>query len=129
MIWTVNPTHDFAAEAKRLSKKYHGFKKDLEDFKNSLIKNPFQGVELTPGIRKIRIAITAKGKGKSGGGRVITLTYYISEDEGEIIPLLIYDKLQADTVDVKVVRHIAKEVGYDLEKLEKEGKLKVREKD
>ena len=30
-----------------------------------------QGDELSPGIRKIRLAIVSKGKGKSGGARVM----------------------------------------------------------
>ena len=40
-----------------------------------------QGDELSPGIRKIRLAIVSKGKGKSGGARVITYTICASESE------------------------------------------------
>ena len=41
-------------------------KADYGDFKESIKKNPFQGSDLGCGLRKIRIKITSKGKGKSG---------------------------------------------------------------
>ena len=80
--------------------------------------NPFQGAELVPGIRKVRLAIASKGKGKSGGARVITLTYCISKEEGMVHFLLIYDKSDADTVDVKTVLLLVKELGLDLQELQ-----------
>ncbi len=98
MNWTIEFTPDFSREAKTLSKHYKSFKDDLRDFKDSIIKNPFQGTELIPGIRKIRF-------------------------------LIIYDKSDADTVDVKVVRNIVKDLGFDLEPLQKEGRLREKEAD
>ena len=127
MKWTIEFTPDFAREAKILSKKYKSFKDDLKDFKDSIIKNPFQGAEIYPGIRKIRMSISAKGKGKAGGARVITLTFYVSEEEGTVKFLIIYDKSEADTVDVKVVRSIVKDLGYDLGQLKQEGRLTEKE--
>jgi hypothetical protein len=41
--------------AKKLHKKYRSLPTDLEEFKNEIEKNPFQGAELTPGIRKIHL--------------------------------------------------------------------------
>ena len=104
MIWTIDFTTEFSRGAKVLKKRYKSFMDDLEDFKDSIMKNPFQGAELVPGIRKVRMTIESKEKGKSGGARVITLTYYVSEAEGKIHFLIIYDKSDADTVDVKVVQ-------------------------
>ena len=75
MKWTINFTHDFLRGAKILKKRYKSFMSDLESFKDSIEENPFQGVEIIPGIRKIRLQINSKGKGKSGGARVITLMY------------------------------------------------------
>jgi hypothetical protein len=92
----------------------------------SFSKNPFQGVELVPGIRKVRMAIEAKGKGKSGGARVITLTYYVSEESGKVHFLIIYDKSDADTVDDKVVKHYVEELGFDLTVKHEKGLLKLR---
>lgn len=85
--------------AKPLYKRYRSFAEDLEAFTEGLRANPFQGVELSPGIRKVRMAIHAKGRGKSGGARVITYNALISQHEGTILLLLIYDK--ADTSNIR----------------------------
>ena len=37
------------------------------------------GVDLGGGLHKIRMSIASKGKGKSGGARVITLTIFLTE--------------------------------------------------
>ena len=79
------------------------------------MKNPLQGAELYPGIRKIRMAIKSKGKGKSGGARVITYNFIAKEMEGEIVLLLIYDKENAATAKVNVLKEIIKEEGYPFE--------------
>ena len=60
---TVSVSDDFAKEAKRLAKKYPSFKQDYKEFLESIKKNPLQGDEITKNIRKIRMAIKAKGKG------------------------------------------------------------------
>lgn len=127
MNWTIEFTRDFSRGAKVLAKRYWSFKHDLEDFKDSIMRNPFQGTELYPGIRKIRMPIEAKGKGKAGGARVITLTFYVDENEGTIKFLIIYDKSDADTIDAKVVRRIVKDLGYDLEMLRQQGLLEQKE--
>ena len=126
MNWTIEFTPDFSKGAKILSKRHKSFKDDLKDFKDSIIKNPFQGAEICPGIRKIRMPIAAKGKGKAGGARVITLTFYVSEEDGVVKFLIIYDKSDADTVNVKVVRSIVKDLGFDLELLQQEGRLQEK---
>ena len=87
----------FDVAAKKLAKKYTSFKEDLVNFGKSLLENPKQGTELAPGIRKIRMAIKAKGKGKSGGARVITYSFITQEMDGKIVLLLIYDKEDAST--------------------------------
>ena len=43
-------------------------------------------------IRKVRMSIKSKGKGKSGGARVITLLATISEEDLEVGLHYIYDK-------------------------------------
>lgn len=78
---------------------------------------------MCPGIRKVRMAIQAKGKGKSGGARVITFTYYVSEKDGKIVFLLVYDKTDADTVDAKTVRQLVQQLGFDLQEMEAKGLL------
>jgi len=75
MNFEIQTTSYFDAEAKRLAKRYRSFIDDLQDFRQSLLGNPYQGAELSPGIRKIRLTIDSKSRGKSGGARVITFTY------------------------------------------------------
>ena len=54
-------------------------------------------------IYKIRLAIKSKGKGKSGGARVIT---YVLTDNNEIYLLTIYDKSEFDSIDDKTIKSI-----------------------
>lgn len=67
-------------------------KQDLATFVKELLQNPEIGTDLGNGFRKIRLAITSKGKGKRGGARVITLNLILSADETEIGLFYIYDK-------------------------------------
>lgn len=123
MKWSVDVTTEFLRMAKPLSKKYRSLMDDLEEFKKGLAENPFQGDVLQPGIRKIRMAIKSKGGGKSKGARIITLTFSIDESNGSVVLLLIYDHNQADTVDRRMVRIVAKGIGYDVDTLQREGKM------
>ena len=112
---TVSVSDDFAKEAKRLAKKYPSFKQDYKDFLVSIKNNPLQGDEITKNIRKIRIAIKAKGKGKSGGARVITFNILTDIENGHVVFLLLYDKEDASTVKVNVVKQLVRDMGFDLE--------------
>ena len=86
MNYSITTSSYFNAAAKRLAKKYPSFKEDLKAFRQELLEAPKQGTELSPGIRKIRMAIKSKGKGKSGGARVITFNFLAAEMEGKIVP-------------------------------------------
>ena len=86
MNYSITTSSYFNAAAKRLAKKYPSFKEDLKAFRQELLEDPKQGTELSPGIRKIRMAIKSKGKGKSGGARVITFNFLAAEMEGKIVP-------------------------------------------
>ena len=124
MSFEIQTTSYFDTEAKRLAKRHRSFIDDLEDFQKNLLKTPYQGTELSPGIRKIRLTIDSKGRGKSGGARVITFTYLVDEKDGVVILLLLYDKTDASSIKINIVRKIIKDLGLDLEKLQSEGKLK-----
>ena len=63
------------------------------------------------------MAIKSKGKGKSGGARIITYNFLVSEMDGKIVLLLIYDKDDASTAKVNVLKEIIKEEGYPLKQL------------
>ena len=105
------PSDYFATELKKLAKRYRGFADDYEAFLNSLKENPLQGTEIAPNVRKIRMTITAKGRGKSGGARVITFNALVSEKEGTIALLLIYDKSDASNIKMNIVKEIIKDLG------------------
>ena len=127
MNFEIQTSSYFDAEAKRLAKRHRSFVDDLQDFRDSLLENPYQGTELSPGIRKVRLTIDSKGRGKSGGACVITFTYLIDEKDGVVILLLLYDKADASSIKLNVVRQIIKDLGLDLQMLQTEGKLKAIE--
>ena len=112
---TVSVSDDFAKEAKRLAKKYPSFKQDYKDFLDSIKENPLQGDEITKNIRKIRMAIKSKGKGKSGGARVITFNVLTNVENGQVVFLLLYDKEDASTVKVNVVKQLVRDMGFYIE--------------
>ena len=111
MSFEVKTTPDFDKSAKSLAKRYRSFRIDLKDLIVSLEANPDQGIELSPGIRKIRMAITSKGRGKSGGARVITFTIVVSENTGRVYLMDIYDKADYSTVDVGVIQKRLTQLG------------------
>lgn len=97
---------EFLRQAKRLSKKYHSLKKDLQDFRNSLVADPYQGSSLGEGVRKVRMAITSKGKGKSGGARIITYNLYQEGDSIIIDLLTIYDKGEMSNITDDFIKYL-----------------------
>ncbi|MBP5340309.1 MAG: addiction module toxin RelE [Prevotella sp.] len=113
MNFEIHVTDYFAVDAKKLSKRYRSFADDYAEFLENITENPYQGVEIMPGVRKIRMAIKSKGNGKSGGARVITFTYAVSEEKGCVYLLLIYDKADASNVKKNVIKAILKSIGFD----------------
>jgi mRNA-degrading endonuclease RelE of RelBE toxin-antitoxin system len=89
MSFEVSASPNFDRELKRLSKKYPSIKFDLLELVESLVNDPFQGDNLGKDCYKVRMKITSKGKGKSGGSRVITCVKVVNE---QIKLLSIYDK-------------------------------------
>lgn len=94
-IETLEP---FEKEFKRLRKRYSSLLDDYKKLVASLEENPDQGTDLGGGLRKLRMRIASKGKGKSGGARIITLTVKIDETMSEIDMVYIYDKADISNV-------------------------------
>ena len=89
------PTNDFNKAVRRLAKKYPSIVRDLNSLFEKLEQNPFEGSPLGENTYKVRMAITSKGKGKSGGARVITCVKIVDD----IIHLLtIYDKSDIENI-------------------------------
>ena len=82
-------------------------KKEYASFLKSIQDNPFQGDDLGKGIRKVRLAVASKGKGKSGGMRVITFSVDKITDEIINVTLLyIYDKKEMENVSDEFIRYL-----------------------
>ena len=67
------------------------------------------GTDLGGGLRKIRMAITSKGAGKSGGARIITVV--ITDVQDALGLLYIYDKSERSTIKGKELTQLLKKNG------------------
>ena len=104
-------TPSFKKAVKVLSKKYPSLFKDLLLLEEKLLENPDYGTPLGGQTYKIRLAITSKGKGKSGGARVITfveldLEVEIGEERTDVYLLTLYDKSDTDSVTIKEINRL-----------------------
>ena len=97
-------THDrFKREAKRLCKKYASLEDEVKALGEELRTNPTMGTPIGHSCYKIRLGIKSKGKGKSGGARVITY-YYI---HGNTVYLLsIYDKAEQENISEEKIAEL-----------------------
>ena len=80
MKYKLKVQRTFEREAKRLGKRYPSLKSDVIALSGDILSNPQLGTDLGRGLRKIRMAITSKGRGKSGGARVITFTVVVDRN-------------------------------------------------
>ena len=106
MNFKIIPTAVFAEKAKLLAKRYPSMKDDLSVLQNELLENPELGISLGNNIRKIRMRICSKNKGKSGGVRVITYLIKTSLDEGVINLVTIYDKSDRESISIKEINSL-----------------------
>lgn len=95
MSYNIFYTGEFEKEIKRLSKKHLSLKKDFGLLIKTLSANPKTGTLLGNDCFKIRLSVTSKGKGKSGGARVIT---HVAVTKETIILISIYDKSELSTI-------------------------------
>ncbi len=102
----------FKKEFKRLSKRYRSLLNDVQKLQRELLAKPDLGTDLGNGLRKIRMAIQSKGKGKSGGARVITYTIITKIEETEINLLYIYDKSERDSISATEIKELLKQNGF-----------------
>ena len=85
---TFDYLDEFERGAKALRKKYPSFENDYDTFLDELEKNPFAGESLGQHTYKHRMAIASKGKGKSGGARVITYNLQQKNEDEVVITLM-----------------------------------------
>ncbi|MBP3519289.1 MAG: type II toxin-antitoxin system RelE/ParE family toxin [Parabacteroides sp.] len=116
MNYRIKYISAFAKELKRLGKKYRSIPQDYACLLVELQTHPEAGVSLGGGVRKVRMAIGSKNKGKSHGARVITFTYSVDEETGTIVLLYLYDKEERETVSPNEIMDLLAEMKreYDL---------------
>lgn len=95
MSYEIYSIDYFDRQLKKLLKKYPSLKIEITELINTLKSHPNKGTPLGNNCYKIRLAIASKGKGKSGGARVIT---YLTIQEEKVFLLSIYDKSEQDTI-------------------------------
>lgn len=110
MSFEIKTSTYFDSEIKKLSKRHKSLKDDLKELRQELTNNPSAGVVIAPYIRKVRMSIKSKGRGKSAGARVITYDALVCDNEGTLYLLLIYDKSDATNVKMNVIEDIIKEL-------------------
>ena len=96
---------EFRKAIKQLRKKYPSIGQDLADLLKKLQENPVLGSPLGEDCYKIRMAITSKGRGKSGGARVITCVKIVDDT---IHLLTIYDKSEIDNISDAYLEELRK---------------------
>ncbi len=107
MSYNIIAVPTFRKELKKLAKKYPTLKTDLALLFEILEENPIQGTPLGKNCYKIRLAISAKGKGKSGGARIIT-NFVIAEET--VYLLSIYDKSDKENLTDKELKELLQEI-------------------
>jgi hypothetical protein len=95
MSYKVKTITVFERQTKRLIKKYASLKKELLELVQQLKINPKLGTAIGSNCFKIRLAVASKGKGKSGGIRVIT-HFWVAYNT--VYLLSIYDKSEQETL-------------------------------
>ena len=80
MSFEILVTDSFEKSLKKIAKKHKSVKEDLRSIVHQLRENLRLGTPLGKDCYKIRFLISSKGRGKSGGARIITpVKFYKSE--------------------------------------------------
>lgn len=103
----VTSTLFFLKAAKKLSKKYPSIKNDIERLITELKVNPFAGTPIGHNCHKIRLKITSKKSGKSGGAKVITFLALI---QNKVVLVDIFDKSDVDNIPDKYLIELLKKI-------------------
>jgi hypothetical protein len=109
MSYNIIPTPFFKSQAKRLIKKFPSLKTELSELSTTLSVTPNLGTDIGNNTFKIRLAVKSKGKGKSGGMRIITFKV---DKNKEVYLLTIYDKSEMDSLDDKAIKFLIRQIIY-----------------
>jgi hypothetical protein len=106
MSYNILLSENFKKEAKRLIKKYPSLKSELANLFAILEENPTLGTPLGKDVFKIRLAISSKNKGKSGGARILT---FLKIDDSSLLAFSIYDKSEKSSLSEKEIKALIKD--------------------
>jgi hypothetical protein len=112
MLYEVKTISVFERQFKKLAKKYRSLKTDLESLVADLEKEPSIGTPLGKNCFKVRLSITSKNKGKSGGARVIT---HFIVNESNVYLLSIYDKSNKSSITDKELAELLDDLSMELQ--------------
>lgn len=104
-------TSTFEKEFKRLAKKYKSLVNDIIILQEEILSGKNIGTDLGCGFRKIRLQISSKNKGKSGGARIITFTVITTMDEMNVNLLCIYDKSEKSSISKQELNRLKEKNG------------------
>ncbi|MDX2129019.1 MAG: type II toxin-antitoxin system RelE/ParE family toxin [Chloroherpetonaceae bacterium] len=110
MNYKILLTVCFEKELKRLAKKFPSLKVDFSKLVTELSLKPLSGDSLGNNCYKVRVAVSSKGKGKSGGARVITYIYFEKET---IYLLTIYDKSEMQDLKPNELKEMIQNLPFD----------------
>ncbi len=104
----VTLTPHFEGRYKRFARKFLSLEREMDVLIDNLTETPTLGESLGAGLYKIRLAVKSKGKGKSGGFRVVS--YLVTEigDSIDVYLLTIYDKSEEGTINKEKLLTLAK---------------------
>lgn len=110
MSYKLVVTKRFEKELKRLNKKFPSLKSEFSNLIGILKDNPEEGTSLGNNCYKIRISIDSKGKGKSGGARIIN---YVYRKEKSLYLLTIYDKSEKSNLKPNELKTILNSLRFE----------------
>jgi len=103
MSYSIVTIQLFEKQTKRLMKKYPSLKTELLSLINILKATPHYGTPIGKDCYKIRLSIASKGKGKSGGARIIT---HIAIANSTVFLLSIFDKSEKENLTDKEIKEL-----------------------
>jgi mRNA-degrading endonuclease RelE of RelBE toxin-antitoxin system len=106
MNYKIELTDNFKKEAKKLIKKYASLRNEIAQLGKELAEDPTIGTPLGNDVYKIRLSISSKNKGKSGGARIISFVKIINET---VYLLSIYSKGERDSISNKEIETLLKD--------------------
>ncbi len=107
MSYKIIATSNFRKEAKKLSKKYPSLKNEITELGQQLSVDPTLGISIGNNCYKVRLAIASKGKGKSGGSRVIS---YVQVTQESVFLLSIYDKSEKENISDRELKNMLRQI-------------------